>query len=746
MERDSNAKFKPAENTIYVNFKQSDGDQSTWPQNTARIADSAGQVDFMEHVPINEGAAIRWRTQVGRALTKVLYRLAEGSNYVLQDWPTGYRMFIHKKGPVSSPRQDVYLFGSINSPGFRSIPEFVPHAIWLFGEQKAKCQCKYCSKTKQREITSSMRNRGILEQITPGPSSLVLPLRSGRGTSENQLAVYASIQEIKRPSASATSMHAAPMKDAPDVDVAYPDSSNPRLCGFRNNELVWFVLNTPIPGCKRNGDIIEAWPAIVEDSSQRVVPGSRLEHRSGPRSHGNAFIQIDDPQNSLLPVTHHSAYKLKLLATSYSLMALDDQILPYQAYLPPTELIEALREVPFSQIKFDAEYTTNFTPIVTTATYPDEQSYSGPMFEDSTGPYALALQIGSQIAKSWGLTDKLNGELSSVNNPPLASTSRTEYSSLPEAIGAASRHNASQNSPRTTSSHMAGNRHAVEELHRTESASCTSTQKIFQELWWGAERIWIGDLLRLKIGRRALTEASSPHILAPSPAGPDTLSYNNALLDSNEVDVKDLSARSRGVFMKLGALLMVEVEDSGGNTRRECRVAGALYELSDADWVNPLEEESVGAKKKTSGNHSHSLMTDSILVGESNNEHYQRRIPFSHYELPQPPTGFKFRPIVDPGYEAVFSLALVSGRYYPGILGHSLLKKAISNQPLGKSDFRTCHLWALEGLEAGFANSMDPSKYGKDRLKMIIDGEKNARRQLSECFMINVTPSGGQQI
>ncbi|KAJ3753648.1 hypothetical protein EV360DRAFT_74351 [Lentinula raphanica] len=134
-----------------------------------------------------------------------------------------------------------------------------------------------------------------------------------------------------------------------------------------------------------------------------------------------------------------------------------DFTLPSQAYLR-THRSASSFEVSFSQIKYNTEYTTNFTPIVTTAAYPDEQSYLGTMFEDSTGLYALALQTGSQIAKFWGLTDKLNGEISSVNDPPLVSTFRTQYSSLPEAIVelAASKHNASQNGPRTTSSDTYG--------------------------------------------------------------------------------------------------------------------------------------------------------------------------------------------------------------------------------------------------------------------------------------------------
>lgn len=89
-------------------------------------------------------------------------------------------------------------------PKFRSVPEFIPHAIWLSGNLNDNCQCKYCSKKPQREITSNMGEKGIIAS-SPGPnSSPSRPLQSARrkpraseGSALKNNVVYAAVQKIK---------------------------------------------------------------------------------------------------------------------------------------------------------------------------------------------------------------------------------------------------------------------------------------------------------------------------------------------------------------------------------------------------------------------------------------------------------------------------------------------------------------------------------------------------------------------
>ncbi|KAJ3914306.1 hypothetical protein F5877DRAFT_82914 [Lentinula edodes] len=262
-------------------------------------------------------------------------------------------------------------------------------------------------------------------------------------------------------------------------------------------------------------------------------------------------------------------------------MARDDQLLRYQTYLPSTELIYALQDVPLSKIRLDAEYTTNFTPVISES--PEEAASPSPSFEDSTGPYALAIQIGSQIAGFWGLTDDWDFNFSFKSDPPPTAPSGPSISSfagysLQDAIVAASNSNAYTAGPQTSygSSDIFGNRYrTLEELNRTKATTLgvpkavghTFTQKNFHGLWWGAKRIWTGDLLRLKIAAMQLQETNGDNL-----------------------DAKEFGARSRGVFMRLDALFTVEVDLGRRRKRNECRVSGTLYELADIEWVDPSED------------------------------------------------------------------------------------------------------------------------------------------------------------
>jgi len=108
--------------------------------------------------------------------------------------------------------------------------------------------------------------------------------------------------------------------------------------------------------------------------------------------------------------------------------------------------------------------------------------------------------------------------------------------------------------------------------------------------------------------------------------------------------------------------------------------------------------------------------------------------PFSNYLPPEPPLGYHFRPILTPGYEAVISLSLLSGRYYPGLLMHPLLIAEInraSQTPLEDGGIlKWGHLWALDGLNGGYHCSVDPDKFKQSRSKMLEHSDKEAYRLL----------------
>ena len=77
-------------------------------------------------------------------------------------------------------------------------------------------------------------------------------------------------------------------------------------------------------------------------------------------------------------------------------------------------------------------------------------------------------------------------------------------------------------------------------------------------------------------------------------------------------------------------------------------------------------------------------------------------------------------------------LSLLSGRYYPRVLSNPLL-----------SDYQKClprleesvHLYALEGLAAGYYNSVDPEFPGGSREAMILDAIVESEAKCEEWFV-----------
>ena len=55
-------------NPTYIDFPVSDGDESQWPTNIARVVDSEGHVNYMRPVPIDESLSVKWRCEVGASL------------------------------------------------------------------------------------------------------------------------------------------------------------------------------------------------------------------------------------------------------------------------------------------------------------------------------------------------------------------------------------------------------------------------------------------------------------------------------------------------------------------------------------------------------------------------------------------------------------------------------------------------------------------------------------------------------
>lgn len=289
----------------------------------------------------------------------------------------------------------------------------------------------------------------------------------------------------------------------------------------------------------------------------------------------------------------------------------------------------------------------------------------------------------------------------------------------------------------------------------------------YQGLWWGAERIWTDELVRLKLSRRQFAPNGGDSIYPPSGPSPSTVEYNQP--SPADDPTEDFGAGAKGLFIRVDGLFVVDVPGPDRTTFKECRVSGMLFELADEDWPDPNQpsEQPVdkGKGRATIDDHSTLFEDESALPdvgsisidGPNRNStpngsisspaftSQQQKLAdlndqLSHpvrdrYALPPAPTGYKFRPILAPGHEVVISLSLVAGRYYPRLFGHRLvqpwLKKALED-PSGL--YSNMPLWAMEGLMPGAYQSMDPVNWKGNRQVMFQDADALARTIFKERY------------
>ena len=705
-------------------------------------------------------------------------------------------MYDHNKGPATAPRHDAYLIGafplfpfyipplSFFNPGsryakrFRSVPEFIPHALWLLTDPslvRANCNCKYCNKKPQREITASMGllGRSSLSSAPPAaprptigraaaPSASVLT-RPARERAKP----YAAIRRTPRPVKQTQGPKQNMLRERnADLRSAYAEGIHLRKW-YRDGELLWCALSPPIPGLTGERDSITFWPGIVEEARMKAeairypVHGedASLAPANGAQANVSSTTENGNGSNSEIKevpwtVIQTLSYKMKLLGIPYSYYIPADQVLPYQAHAPSDELIQAIHRVPLEQMNTD---TDSFRPI------------DGSTFVNAAAAYALAVQIAANLAGYWSPTDDWEYKFS-VPPPNVSSSSGMpgiqSGSSLDSVMNASMTFNASLANtistpgPSNLPSHS-GSVSAPPLVALTQ----TVTQIRYQGLWWGAERIWTDELVRLKLSRSQIAPNGTENILPPAGPSYKAREYTKMLSVAEGDGETVVGAESRGVFMRIDGLYVAEIVKPSGKSGMECRATGTLYELVDEDWEGEILGEGAngddGGKGKgkavevpamlgngTSGQGNKSFtpaqgsapsvdgVSSTTLKSKerSANEQLSHPILSSPFPLPLPPEGFKFRPILAPGHEAVLSLTLIAGRYYPRLLRHPLLdsyvEKALDIE--GGHVVETSQLWALEGLAPGYYNTMDPVRWRACRVTMIREADKEARRGLEE--------------
>ncbi|KIJ55353.1 hypothetical protein M422DRAFT_41343 [Sphaerobolus stellatus SS14] len=601
---------------ISLRFRRSDGDQSKLPTDKLDPTPAEGEVNFMRPVSLTESLSVRWRTQVGKGVAKLLgkpvYSHKDWNNYILEDFPENYQLYQHNKGPPRNPRTDPYLYGS-TAGRFRSSPEFIPHAFWLLTDEtmnRNNCQCKYCGVSKRTQIEIS-QDLGLTR--APSVASSI--------PKAERIAIDSRKPKLRLVPQSRSS----PDKlGRPPGGPASPERVQDLRSGrrFRVGELAWCSMSPPILG-EHEGERIEFWPVLI----------TKYEIRNVKKPEGSTDWEVAQTR---LYTTNFFAIK------EYSQTLPESSFLPYQAYTPELSLIDSLRNVGNPDLLQDPEYLSNAKPIPLGSSSLGDQQVA---FKDASTAYALALQTAASICRFWSPTE--------------------DY----QFIGT------------TLSSSSSAEPSAPLELKETR----------YEGLWWGSERIWADELIRLIPTRDRVLPKGSIYLLSPSP-----------------------SAENRGVLMRVNSFISLSTKDG-----KECKVSGTLYEIIDD---TPQASEAV----------SSSASGPQIQDGPVPRSTPTNPPNLPPYPLPSAPPGCKFHPITLTGYEMVLDVSMIAGRYYPGLWDDPLLHDTLhSPKP---DEARVPQLQALYGLTPGAFNSVECVSWANTRKNMIRLANEAAREDLEKSW------------
>lgn len=470
---------------------------------------------------------------------------------------------------------------------------------------------------------------------------------------------------------------------------------------YRIGEVVWCFLDIPIAKPGEQDSAIGAWPGIVK-SIQRsmhvtiVVNESSVEHRN----------ENDQPY----------AYEVTLFNVDTIITIPDEKVLPYQAMSSSQPLLDALSSLMHT---IDRQGHT-----LNVSAEGGISALSRFTFEEVALPYALAVQAPIMLAKYWAPTDVWTFKYTIAEDKVVASpvvppkkkfrTPGLHIGPMPDLLPSIS---AGPSAPLVV------------------SPAEVKTQKRYQGLWWGGERIWVDDLVRLKVPRRDLTPDGSERVLPVVPPSQAAVEYTiQKGIDPEHAP----GSGDRGMFLRITSIFEVD---------KTLRISGMLFDLAEEEFVGAGVGGREGRQEDTSA-FDMSNLDHTMLQGESSDAPLAKQAsngfkPSSDRQIlsgphvrswnpPEPPIGYKFRSILKGDWEAVMDISLLSGRYYAGILSNPLLSDHLER--LLQSEEPVDHLYALEGLAPGFYNSVDPESPKESRPAMFVEAITEARSRCEEWF------------
>ena len=314
-------------------------------------------------------------------------------------------------------------------------------------------------------------------------------------------------------------------------------------------------------------------------------------------------------------------------------------IIPFQAFRPHEDLLVELRSMGKDILLNEIDH--EFDPLPRSSTLESPLSLGAPMKSSPLELLITDVGIARQVASVWTATDKYS--FPDPGTPELAVSASPSLRVPHPRV----------DKPRTGSGSLHWGSQGIQG---------------YRGLWWGAERVWVGDLLRLSFSESSLNFAHAN----PSHFTDDVLAGTRGTGDLSKCP----NPEDRYAFLKLKALVP-RVTSEG----TELYATGDLYKLTQSPTPGSVDQ----------------------------------RGPEGNLGLPRAPEGFTFNSILSADVEAQFSLNLVRGRYYPRLLS------SVDRQSLPEE----CGLKLMEGFGSTGSMTKRPIKYRPDAREVVMDAARS---------------------
>ncbi|WAQ82338.1 hypothetical protein PtA15_2A655 [Puccinia triticina] len=646
-----------------IEILKSDANSSRWPS-VGSVIDSKGAT--CQWAISSDKSKSRWLSSLGKGFADIL-GLAKNSqkeDWSLKDFPTDYRLYTYIKGT----REDQYLFGSPHVYKFRTANEFLPHLQWLLLHKTMDCLCKYCSGAKnQFEVNAAL---GLPNSVTKGKPDTSQandrpkrPKRSHSPAGSNQVNSTYKFQ-------------------GPYLNEALNRDLLENRSNFRKYELVWCLVTDLMlgasPELSRNSRElgIKYWPGLCEEptlcnESRAFISILDDEHdrSEGPSGSRNpSKRKLDQVQTSLSKPASNEfqnqqrfKWNIRLLGLSDIVIREESQILPWLFKTADLKHKFGMNKKHGLKLPQHIQNRHSKRPTLDSFTSVDETLVA----------FQLAIQIAANLEEFWVAHDRYDA----FPDPETEEKSSGSYRVNQEGTGS------------------------------------DSPQMWFQGIWWGAEQIWLYDLVRLndfKLGPH------SPSKAKPPPQSPENSSSTNKPSEDC-------------YFLKIEGIYRDELG-------KKLIVMGKIFDLVPTQKSPTLPPSSSPPLNKE-----------------------KRRCNQSKKWMPDPPVGYKFRQLTKSKEMNHLHVECIAGRYYSPTrknlsdklleICRRLIPKLSQEHEQAPHHPHHPHHQALVsqnaslfGLTPGQKNFMRCRKWKPSRTDCIVEAEAEAEQQLiSACEKIKST-------